>query len=297
MRHCWSGAFGVGGRLGRAAANSFLRLRGGGAVTAVTVATVPTEALIENKSNSSSDSSACKSIAIVLERANVMAEAADKTVVVASLTTIFYSWQHQLGSTRPARELVLGGASGGIVTPTPTWRYVRYLLETKFFAKSLDYIVCVSPGNIRDETILRSGTRLILKKLPGKALQREIYIPPEVRGQFDATMTEDEKLSQVIRRNGGGSNPHPSITAQQLHKVITVPATYICNYCMEQGTHHVRQCPRREKNLPSRKLPTGFPLSLLREARTDEERERAFLTTQGKYVIQREVPMHRLTRD
>lgn len=209
---------------------------------------------------------------------------ADKT----PLTTIFYSWQHQLGSRQPARELVLGG--GGVST---TWRYIRYLLETKFFAKSLDYVVCVSPGNLRDETILRPGTRLILKKLPGRTLQREIYIPPEVRGQFDATMTEDEKLAQVIRRGAAGDignrlSSHPSIVAANLTKVITVPAGYICNYCMEPGTHHIKQCPRREKGLPSRKLPTGFPMSLLREAKTDEERERAYLTTSGKYVVMRE---------
>jgi len=266
MRHCLSGGFGSGIIL------SFrLRLRGG------------EDGFFRNENkliplppppppSSSSDSSAFKSIAIVRKD-------------MVCTTTIFYSWQHQIGcSKRPARELILEGSCN----PTTTWRYIRYLIETKYFAKSLDYVICVSPADLRDNTVLRTGTRLILKRLPGKTLQREIYVPPEVRGQFNASMTEEEKLAQIVMRPSAASaSQHPSITAQQQTKIIAVPVTYICNFCMERGLHHVRQCPRREKGLPSRKLPTGFPLSLLREAQTDEERERAYLTTQGKYVVQR----------
>lgn len=170
-----------------------------------------------------------------------------------------------------------------------SWTNIRYLLERKWFSKGRDFIVSVPDRN--DHDILTDGTKLILKRIPLKEHQK-MYIPqhilhPPTFPSNDKDFTEEEKIQKIMElaQYNQTYTPHPS----KMIGVTSVPripgAHYACAYCFARGSHYVQDCPRKLKNLPARKLPAGLPKTFLRPAKTEEEKELAFITNDGQYVV------------
>jgi hypothetical protein len=200
------------------------------------------------------------------------------------MPTIYYVWLHQVD--RKTNWVVNEKHVSRLVLEPDTnlsWTNVRYFLESKWFSKGKDFIVSVPELN--DHEVLKDGTKLVLKRLPGN--NNKLFVPYAFQSNAVAyaNLSEDEKIHQIMELSRA---THPTILhPSRLHNMgPAIPApSYVCAYCFEKGSHYVKDCPRKEKDLPARKVPAGLPKTFLRLAKTAEEKERAFITTTGEYVV------------
>lgn len=203
----------------------------------------------------------------------------NKTEILGGMTAtvaIYYCFFHQMdretGWTPHFRRFAWEEGS-----LQPTWQNIRYLLETKMRIADRDYLVAYP--ELDEQQILRPNQRIVLKRIPldfGKGHRR--YKPV----MFRADMSEEEKIQHLLTSDLSRERHASKI----LEKVIRVPPFWHeCNYCKIKGQHYITECPRKEKGLPPRRAPKGVPMTFLRLAETDQERDEAFLMPDGRLMV------------
>lgn len=203
------------------------------------------------------------------------------------MPTIYYVWLHQVDQT--TRWVLNENHVSKLVLDSNTnlsWINIRYLIELKWFSRGRDFIVSVPERN--DHEIIADGTKLILKRKP--TTNTKLYVPQHILGpnSFAEHETEEAKIQRIIELAQvcrlAPQHVHPSrLTTETVPRIP--PPHYGCAYCFEKGTHYIKNCPRKLKDLPARKLPAGLPKTFLRPAQTEEEKEMAFITNTGQYVV------------
>jgi hypothetical protein len=108
--------------------------------------------------------------------------------------------------------------------------------------------------------------------------------------------TEDRDSIELLRTRMLGKNKrqkissefHPSDIEADPSIVKPPPPGYLCHRCMNRG-HWKHLCPTLIDIhfIPQtvRKLPSGIPKTMLREAKTDEDRRQAMVTDDGQLVV------------
>lgn len=165
---------------------------------------------------------------------------------------------------------------------------------------------------IPHEYVMQPGDRVVVIRKPYKSTNNTPYVPllfrsvhniaeDDVKIEFTDTMTDDEKLQLLMeaqaerdsgerKRGNVFVEMHPSDMEGQgySHKRQKPPADYVCHRCNIPG-HFIQFCPTLSDPdfVPEyeRRCPSGIPKKFLCEATTDEERKRAWITPEGKYVI------------
>lgn len=165
---------------------------------------------------------------------------------------------------------------------------------------------------ILHDYVMQPTDRVVVIRKPYKA-KREPYVPllfrrvntiaeDDVKIEFTSEMTDDEKLQLLMeaqaermenseRTRTAFVELHPSDidgAGTTHHKRQKPPADYVCHRCNVPG-HFIQHCPTLSDPdfVPEyeRRCPSGIPKKFLREATTEEERKRAWITAEGKYVI------------
>ena len=112
-----------------------------------------------------------------------------------------------------------------------------------------------------------------------------------IMDQMDSQLSLDqlkEKLLQKARRLKNVQHFHPSDIQSDPTVIRPPPENYVCHRCGKRG-HWKHMC--RTLNdinfvpVTQTRVPTGIPKTLLREAKTDKERESAMVTDDGKFVV------------
>jgi hypothetical protein len=204
-----------------------------------------------------------------------------------------------------------------------TWENIRYLIEQKHHMhgassrnkpnKEKAYIKGFYVDNrdnetdpIQDDDILELGTRIVVIRAP-LPLDYKPFVPPKYRKdneqptKISPDMTEDEKIRVVVGQAGEYIKKHPQRSHKfenhqsakrhytNAHPTGMIRPNYVCRYCGAKASHYFRQCPKRNDDnfrpLYKRKLPTGVPMSYFRRAQTEEERERAYITENGIFLV------------
>jgi hypothetical protein len=124
---------------------------------------------------------------------------------------------------------------------------------------------------------------------------------------FKEDMTEEEKIELLIEKTKDQDSInalrerilnknkrsyqaqfHPSDIEADPSLVKPPPDNYVCHRCMKRG-HWKHMCPTRHDisftPVSQPKVPSGIPKTMLREARTDDERKQAMLTDDGRLVV------------
>ena len=108
--------------------------------------------------------------------------------------------------------------------------------------------------------------------------------------------TEDRESIELLRTRTLGKNKffkiggqfHPADIESDPSIVRPPPRGYVCHRCLSRG-HWKHLCPTlMDINfVPQtvRKLPSGIPKTMLREAKTDDERRQAMVTDDGQLVV------------
>lgn len=166
--------------------------------------------------------------------------------------------------------------------------------------------------------------RIILSRRP-LPVDMKPYIPPKYRQvqgiQYDPycpaldrvdtmnivntaqwqTMNEEEKIANFMQQSVTDFNKElqktrtnkfdrhitslRTMTAEELKPW----ATYECHCCGQVGDHYRRNCPKLLNKafvpLDRRRLPHGIPRNQIRDALTEEERNRAYKTADGRLVV------------
>jgi hypothetical protein len=97
-----------------------------------------------------------------------------------------------------------------------------------------------------------------------------------------------DKLLNKNRRLKVNLNVHPSDLEADVSNIKPPPPNYVCHRCGNPG-HWKHLCKTLNDinfvpvTIP--RVPTGIPKTLLREAKTDEERKHAMVTEDGKFVV------------
>ena len=103
-------------------------------------------------------------------------------------------------------------------------------------------------------------------------------------GEIPTGLTEDERINQVIEMNPLGVGTHASAFAHQRQ----APEDYIC-YCCGMKGHYRKDCQKLNEAgfipLDKRRRPTGIPSCFLKAARTEEELNKAWITLDGRLVV------------
>jgi hypothetical protein len=100
-----------------------------------------------------------------------------------------------------------------------------------------------------------------------------------------------DKLLNKNRRLNVNLNVHPSDLEADVSKIKPPPPNYVCHRCGNPG-HWKHLCKTLNDinfipvTIP--RVPTGIPKTLLREAKTDEERKHAMVTDDGRLVIMKQ---------
>lgn len=120
---------------------------------------------------------------------------------------------------------------------------------------------------------------------------------------FQETMTEEEKIERIMGQMESRSSVdalrdrmlqrhkrskygqvHPADLESQPSLQEPPPSYYVCHRCGQSG-HWKNQCTGGLHSASQPKLPSGIPKSMLREAATEEERQRAMMTEDGRLVV------------
>lgn len=204
----------------------------------------------------------------------------NKTETLGGMTssrTIYYCFYHQIrretGWTPYFRRFK--------ITTHPTWQNIRYLLETKLGIADKAYLVAWP--ELDDQVQLVDQQRLVLKRIPLDFNKGHRKYKPVM---FRADMSEEEK---ILFLNSAGALQQHQHASKILEKVIRVPPYWHeCNFCKIKGEHYITECPRKEKGLPPRRTPKGLPMTFLRLAETDQEKDEAFLAADGRLLVLKE---------
>jgi hypothetical protein len=201
---------------------------------------------------------------------------------MASSRTIYYCFYHQIrketGWTPNFRRFKIDPDS-----THPTWQNIRYLLEMKLGIADKAYLVAWP--ELDDQVQLVDQQRLVLKRIPLDFSKGHRKYKPVM---FRADMSEEEKI--LFLNSAGRDLCQQQHASKILEKVIRVPPYWHeCNFCKIKGEHYITECPRKEKGLPPRRLPKGVPMTFLRVAETEQEKDEAFLAADGRLLVLKEV--------
>lgn len=204
---------------------------------------------------------------------------------------IYYCFSHQIDKSTGwvskesnARKLIWNLDTGAAI-----WQNVRYILEERLKIADKDYLVATAPTLLEDESEIKADQKLVLKRLPLDLSKGHKKFVPIM---LSANLTEEEKIMKLLER-AASQQQHASKVLQK--KIRIAPAYYECNYCREHAGHYEADCPRKAKGMTSRKIPKGLPLTFLREAVTEEEKENAFLGPHGKLYVKKEQLLSEVT--
>lgn len=112
-----------------------------------------------------------------------------------------------------------------------------------------------------------------------------------IMDQLDTKLSLEQLKDRMLKKNRRSQYQqqfHPSDLEMDPTLIKPPPSYYVCHRCGEKG--HWKHMCRSNNNInfvpPTQpRVPTGIPKSLLREAKTDEERQTSMVTDDGRLVV------------